>query len=65
MSQGEEFFMSLHRQGKRASFVRYWGEGHVLEGPANIRDMWDRIDGWFDEHLKAPPPEKTPEKEKK
>ncbi len=64
MSQGEEFFMSLHRQGKRASFVRYWGEGHVLEGPANVRDMWERIDGWFDEYLKAPPPEKTPEKEK-
>jgi dipeptidyl aminopeptidase/acylaminoacyl peptidase len=64
MSQGEEFFMALHRQGKRASFVRYWGEGHVLEGPANVRDMWERIAAWFDEHLKAPPPEKTSEKEK-
>ena len=55
IQQGEEFFMSLYRQKKRASFVRYWGEGHVLEGPANIRDMWKRIYGWFDEFLVAPP----------
>ena len=49
MQQGEEFFMSLYRQGKRAEFVRYWGEGHVIESPANIRDMWTRIFAWFDE----------------
>ena len=39
IQQGEEVFMSLYRQGKRAEFVRYWGEGHVIESPANIRDM--------------------------
>jgi dipeptidyl aminopeptidase/acylaminoacyl peptidase len=49
MQQGEEFFMSLYRQGKRAQFVRYWGEGHVLSSPANIRDMWNRIFAWFEE----------------
>jgi dipeptidyl aminopeptidase/acylaminoacyl peptidase len=49
MQQGEEFFMSLYRQGKRAEFVRYWGEGHVLQSPANICDMWSRIFAWFDE----------------
>jgi dipeptidyl aminopeptidase/acylaminoacyl peptidase len=49
MQQGEEFFTSLYRQGKRAKFVRYWGEGHVLESPANIRDMWSQIFNWFDE----------------
>ena len=54
MQQGEQFFMSLYRQNKRAQFLRYWGEGHVLEGPANIRDMWQRIYAWFDEFLKAP-----------
>ena len=48
IQQGEEFFNSLYRQGKRARFVRYWGEGHVLESPANIRDMWQRIFAWFD-----------------
>lgn len=54
MQQGEEFFNALYRQGKRAEFVRYWGEGHVLESPANIEDMWQRLYGWFDEML-APP----------
>ena len=49
LQQGEEFFISLYRQGKRARFVRYWGEGHVLESPANIRDMWQRIFTWFDD----------------
>jgi dipeptidyl aminopeptidase/acylaminoacyl peptidase len=49
IQQGEEFFSSLYRQGKRAEFVRYWGEGHVLESPANIRDMWRRIEGWLDD----------------
>ena len=48
IQQGEEFFNSLYRQGKRAEFVRYWGEGHVLESPANIRDMWKRVEAWLD-----------------
>jgi acetyl esterase/lipase len=63
MQQGEQFFMSLYRQNKRAQFVRYWGEGHVLEGPANIRDMWQRIYAWFDEFLN-PGPEEAPAKDK-
>jgi dipeptidyl aminopeptidase/acylaminoacyl peptidase len=49
IQQGEEFFNSLYRQGKRAEFVRYWGEGHVLESPPNIRDMWDRIFAWLNQ----------------
>ena len=54
LQQGEQFFTALYRQGKRARFVRYWGEGHVLQSPANIRDMWKQIFDWFDELL-APP----------
>ena len=48
MQQGEEFFRALYRQGKRARFVRYWGEDHVLTSPANIRDMWTQIFDWLD-----------------
>jgi dipeptidyl aminopeptidase/acylaminoacyl peptidase len=48
MQQGEEFFKALYRQGKRARFVRYWGEDHVLTSPANIKDMWKQIFAWFD-----------------
>jgi dipeptidyl aminopeptidase/acylaminoacyl peptidase len=49
MQQGEEFFKALYRQGKRARFIRYWGEDHVFTSPANIHDMWKQIFAWFDE----------------
>lgn len=51
MQQGEEFFLGLSRLGKKARFVRYWGDSHTLESPANIRDMWNRVFEWFDEHF--------------
>lgn len=49
MEQAEEFFRALYRQGKRARFVRYWGEGHVFTSPANIRDFWTQVYAWLDE----------------
>ena len=49
MEQAEEFFTALYRQGKRARFIRYWGEGHVLESPANVRDFWHQAYAWLDE----------------
>ena len=52
MEQGEQIFTALFRQNKRAQFVRYWGEGHVIQSPANIRDLWERISAWFDKFLK-------------
>jgi dipeptidyl aminopeptidase/acylaminoacyl peptidase len=50
IQQGEEFFASLYRQRKRAQFVRYWGEGHTIESPANIRDLWQRIFTWLEQN---------------
>lgn len=52
IQQGEEFFQALYKQGKRAEFARYWGEGHVFSSPANVEDMWNRIFNWFDTYLK-------------
>lgn len=52
IQQGEEIFTSLYRQGRRADFVRYWGEGHILQSPANIRDLWQRIFAWFGDSAK-------------
>ncbi len=49
IEQAEEFFRGLYRQGKRADFLRYWGEGHNFNNPANIRDLWHRMLAWFDE----------------
>jgi dipeptidyl aminopeptidase/acylaminoacyl peptidase len=51
LSQGEEFFSALYRQGKTARFLRYWGEGHSVESPANTRHMWQEIFDWLDTHL--------------
>ena len=50
IQQGEEFFASLYRQRKRAQFVRYWGEGHTIESPANVRDLWQRVFGWLEQN---------------
>jgi dipeptidyl aminopeptidase/acylaminoacyl peptidase len=51
IQQGEEFFTALYRQNKKARFVRYWGEDHLLTSPANIRDMWARVYVWLDTFL--------------
>ncbi len=53
MQQGEEMFTALYRQDKPARFVRYWGEGHILDSPANIRDFWARSFDWFERHFRA------------
>lgn len=50
MTEAEQLFTSLYRQGKRARFVRYWGEGHTIgASPANTRHMWGEIVAWLDE----------------
>lgn len=49
IGQSEQMFGALRALGKKAELVRYWGEGHVLEGPANIRDAWQRILAWLDD----------------
>lgn len=50
LQQGEEIFSGLRRLGRRARFVRYWGEGHIISSPANAKDMWQRIFTWFKEN---------------
>lgn len=50
-TQTEEFFTALTRLNKDAVFVRYYGEDHVFNSPANIRDMWRRILEWYDTTL--------------
>jgi dipeptidyl aminopeptidase/acylaminoacyl peptidase len=44
-------FTQLYRMGKRARFVRYWGEAHNCGSPASIRHLWNEVGAWFD----APP----------
>ena len=49
--QADEFFTALYRLGKRARLVRYVGEEHVIQSPANVRDMWMRIEEWLSETM--------------
>ena len=53
IQQGEEFFNALYRLGKRATFVRYIGDTHAIESPANVRDMWQRMFAWLSSTLGA------------
>jgi dipeptidyl aminopeptidase/acylaminoacyl peptidase len=54
LQQGEEMFTALFRLGKRARYVRYWGEGHTVESPANVRHMWGEIFAWLDRYIGPP-----------
>ena len=58
ITQPEEFFTALNRLNKDVVFVRYIGEDHILNSPANIRDMWNRIFAWYKQHI-GPPAEQT------
>jgi len=51
MSDGDIAFQALSRLGKRVRYVRYWGEGHTLSSPANLRDYWSRARVWLDDLL--------------
>lgn len=47
LTQAEEMFSALRALGKSVELVRYWGEGHVFQSPANIADLWERIAIWL------------------
>jgi dipeptidyl aminopeptidase/acylaminoacyl peptidase len=51
IQQGEEAFTALYRLGKPVKFLRYWGEGHVVASPANVRHLWSQIFTWLDSNL--------------
>jgi dipeptidyl aminopeptidase/acylaminoacyl peptidase len=51
MTEFDQYFIALLRQGKEATYVRYWGEGHGNKSPGNVRDTWQRMHAWYDGHL--------------
>ncbi|MCK5745923.1 MAG: S9 family peptidase, partial [Oricola sp.] len=51
IEQYDEMFAALYRLGKEARYVRYWGEGHAISSPANMRDLWERLDLFLAEAL--------------
>lgn len=64
--QAEEMFGALHAQEKDAVLLTYWGEGHGVRSPANLRDLYARALDWLDRGFKpgpigaAPKPGSTP-----
>ncbi len=56
LTQAQELFSALYRQNKDAMLVSYWGEGHVVESPANLRDLYTRVFTWLDRTLRSPAP---------
>jgi len=54
----ERVFIALDRLGVPVRFARYWGEGHNLRSPGNIRHSWSQTLSWFDTFLRDAPPER-------
>jgi len=55
LGQAEQLFSALFRQGKDAQLVTYWGEGHVVASPANLRDLYARVVDFLNENLLISP----------
>lgn len=47
MLGAERMFSGLYRSGGNVALLRYWGEGHTIRSPSNIRDMWRYLAGWL------------------
>lgn len=52
LSHSEALFSALYRQGKDALLLSYFGEGHVLFSPGNIRHQYDEVFRWLDRTLR-------------
>jgi dipeptidyl aminopeptidase/acylaminoacyl peptidase len=50
-SQSVEFWHGLKAVGDTTSLVIYPGEGHRIRQPEHLKDLQDRILGWFDRYL--------------
>jgi dipeptidyl aminopeptidase/acylaminoacyl peptidase len=48
----ERMYVALLRAGKKPTLVHYWGEGHLTQSAAAMRDQWTRITTWFQRYLK-------------
>lgn len=51
IGQPQEMFTRLYRQNKDAVLIIYRGESHVILGPANVRDQYERVLAFLAEHV--------------
>lgn len=52
LQQSEEMFSALFRQDKDAVLMTFWGEGHSLSSPGNLRIYYQRTLDWLDGRLR-------------
>jgi dipeptidyl aminopeptidase/acylaminoacyl peptidase len=55
LAQSEAMFSALYRQDKDAQLVTYWGEGHYISSPGNVRDLYARAFAFLDARLTPSP----------
>jgi hypothetical protein len=48
----EAVYSILYARGVPVELAYYWGEGHVLSSPGNIRDSWLRTERFFAKYLR-------------
>lgn len=53
LQYSDQVWVGLSRLQKDGTYLRYGGEGHVLQSAANLRDYWRRVIAFFDRHLKT------------
>lgn len=51
LAGSEAMFSALYRQDKDAMLITYWGEGHILSSPGNVRDFYTRAFAFLDARL--------------
>jgi len=51
VTQSEAMYTALFRQRKDAMLVTYWGMMHTPIAPGDVRDIYDRIFAFLDEHV--------------
>lgn len=51
MPQSREFWHALKTLNVPTEFVVYANEGHGISDPAHVRDILERMVGWFDQYL--------------
>jgi dipeptidyl aminopeptidase/acylaminoacyl peptidase len=50
--QMESVFSILYGLGIPVELAHYWGEGHVISSPGNIKDLWERTDIFFRKYMR-------------
>lgn len=60
VTQFEEMLAAMYRRKKRARLITYWGEGHVISSPANLRHAWHEISSWYGQYVRDKPPIRQP-----